>query len=297
MTERAWEWRATGTIWRLHHDGMVDASLAEAAARLVAEDERRWSRFLPSSEVCAVTAGAGTWVPVSLETLELLGAALAWRELTGGVFEPLVGGPLAAWGYGRSLREARLGVDESPDARAIAGSLELDVQRCSARIPAGTLLDVHGIAKGWMADRVARLVAPAGGRVLVDAGGDLVAASGDHVVAVADDPGTWIAMAEGLAVATSAAGGRGWRNGDGRVAHHLIDPETGAPAAESSATVVAASAEEADVLAKVLALRPERLGALDRPAVVRDASGVRANDAWAQAAVSEAERPRPARLA
>jgi thiamine biosynthesis lipoprotein len=277
---RAWEWSATGTIWRVHHDGSIDASLAEAASRLVAEDERRWSRFLPTSEVSTVTAAAGSWVPVSPETLDLLGAALRWQTQTRGVFDPLVGGPLAAWGYARSLQAAAPGVADSPESAPVIGSPEVDPAASSARIPARATLDVHGIAKGWMADRVARLLAPAGGRILVDAGGDLLAASDEHLVAVADDPGEWIGLAKGEAIATSSSAGRRWRNGDGRAAHHLIDPSTGAPAADASATVIAASAEQADVLAKVLALRPERLDELGVPALVRSVNGVRMSTAW-----------------
>jgi hypothetical protein len=45
--------------------------------------------------------------------------------------------------------------------------------------------------------------------------------------------------------------------------------------------VIARNAEEADVLAKVLALRPERLDELGVPAVVRYADRVCATAAWA----------------
>jgi thiamine biosynthesis lipoprotein len=58
------------------------------------------------------------------------------------------------------------------------------------------------------------------------------------------------------AVATSGANRRRWRVGVGE-AHHLIDPHTGWPATTDLAqvTVVAPSAELADVLAKVAFLR------------------------------------------
>ena len=58
------------------------------------------------------------------------------------------------------------------------------------------------------------------------------------------------------AVATSAIGRRAWRAADGRVAHHLIDPATGRPAATSLAgvTALAPTALEAEALAKAALL-------------------------------------------
>ena len=81
-------------------------------------------------------------------------------------------------------------------------------------------------------------------------------------------------------MATSGHGQRRWVNGDGAESHHLIDPETGAPGAHADATVVADSGAAADVLAKVLALRPHTLERLDAPARVVTDGGARANAAW-----------------
>lgn len=63
------------------------------------------------------------------------------------------------------------------------------------------------------------------------------------------------------AVATSGANRRRWRIG-GLEAHHLIDPHTGQPGGSdvAQASVVAPSAELADVLAKTVFLRGRRDG-------------------------------------
>ena len=283
LTQVAWEWRATGTVWRIHHDGCVDGDLAELVAELVEEDEERWSRFRPSSELSRLNAGAGEPVHVSWEPFELLEACAAWRERTGGVFDPLVGTSLRAWGYASSMRDRAPHAATSPGDAAIVGRVELDPDCASVLVPAGAELDLGGIAKGWMADRAAALLrfAEPGGRILVDAGGDLVAARGSHLVAVDGAPGAWIPLDEGDAAATSSWRQRSWRNGDGRIAHHLIDPATGAPGAQTSATVVGTSATEADVLATTLALRPGRLADLGAPARVEHDGTQRANPAWA----------------
>lgn len=289
-TTGAWEWRATGTTWRIHHTGGVEAGLAATIARAVERDEARWSRFRSDSEVARVNASAGRAVHVSPATLDLLEVCVYWIRATGGVFQPLVGGALVAWGYRRSLNDRAAYARTSPDPRRLEGRPQIDRRQGTAMIPAGTRLDLGGIAKSWMAARAAGLLRgrcddPA---VLVDAGGDLVAARGRHLVAVEDPRGpdappvarVWVE--EGQGVATSGFGRRRWQNGDGRAAHHLIDPETGAPGPRTHATVVADDPVAADVLAKVLTLRPGRIAVLDEAAMVMVDAGIRVTAAWAE---------------
>jgi FAD:protein FMN transferase len=289
-TTAAWEWRATGTTWRIHHTGGVEAGLATTIAQAVERDEARWSRFRAESEVGRVNASAGRAVPVSPATLDLIEVCVYWIRATGGVFQPLVGGALVAWGYRRSLNDRAAYVQTSPDPRRLEGRPQVDRTRGTVRIPAGTRLDLGGIAKSWMASRAAALVRgrcddPA---VLVDAGGDLVAARGRHLVAVEDPrapdapPVARVWVGEGQGIATSGFGRRRWQNGDGHAAHHLIDPETGAPGPRTHATVVADDPVAADVLAKVLTLRPGRIVALDEAAMVMVDAAVRATPAWAE---------------
>jgi thiamine biosynthesis lipoprotein len=75
-TTAAWEWRATGTTWRIHHTGGVEVALAATIAQAVERDEARWSRFRPDSEVARINASAGRAVQVSPATLDLVDACL-----------------------------------------------------------------------------------------------------------------------------------------------------------------------------------------------------------------------------
>jgi FAD:protein FMN transferase len=279
----AWEWRATGTVWRVHHDGRVPAEAAERVRALVAADEARWSRFLPGSETARITAAAGTTVAVSDETLDLLAACSAWTQATGGVFQPLVGAALAAWGYSRPAQAGTPHAAERPVGGAVTGEIEIDRAARSVRIPAGAVLDPGGAAKGWIADRAARLLAEAapGAEALVDAGGDMAAAAGAHevVVAHAHRPGIVVQVRPGTAIATSGPHVRSWPAGAGR-AHHLIDPATGAPGDAATATVLAGTCAEADVWAKVFALRPHLVDGTPLAALVTGPDGDRTSAAW-----------------
>lgn len=289
-----WEWPATGSTWRIFHSGAVDAALARTAAAAVERDEARWSRFRPDSEVSRINAGAGRPVHVSAATIELLEACDHWAARSQGVFQPLVGGAMAAWGYRRSFRAVPAFAAVSPPGRRLDGRMRVDRAAGTVLITPGSRLDVGGIAKSWIATRVARLLVgrcddPA---LLVDAGGDLVAARGDHLVAVEspepgalDVPIAHVRVGEGHGVATSGCGRRRWTNGDGREAHHLIDPVTGAPGPAAHATVVSADPVAADVLAKVLALRPDRIRSIPEPAIVIADGRLRTSRRWREVAV------------
>ena len=260
----AWRFRAMGTTWHLHHGGQLGGDDAALAQRLVAADEALLSRFQPASDVTRVTAGAGRWVRVDPVTLDAIAAAAPLGAETHGAFTLLVGGPLAAWGYAarpadpprRRRRRRAAAAAARRTRRGRPGGRRL-------RIPAGTALDLGGIGKSFAAVRVGRRLAALhpGRALLVDAGGDLAAVVGDHAVVVPGEPEAGLEectvdVPEGWGVATSGPGRRAWTNGDGTRAHHLIDPQTGRPAAAARVTVVADDPVRADVLATALAIRP-----------------------------------------
>jgi len=297
-----WQWPATGTTWQIHHTGGVSPAVATTVAAAVERDEARWSRFRPTSTVALINRSAGRAVTVDSETFRLLRECRRWTERTDGVFQPLVGAALEAWGYRGSVLEEAPGAPTSPQAVATAGEIKLDEDMSRVRIPAGTHLDLGGIAKSWMALRAARLVARLSKdeQILVDAGGDLAAARGHHRVAVerpgvhplnrpdapAGEASAWVTVHEGEGIATSGYGRRRWVNGDGVGAHHLIDPAVGRPGPETHATVIGADVVAADVLAKTLALRPELLSDLAVPAMVTTGDVVEWTDSWDERVVA-----------
>jgi thiamine biosynthesis lipoprotein len=285
----AWEWKAMGTTWRLYHDGSMPQAVADEASRLVADDEERWSRFRETSELSRLNRCAGIPTQASEETVALLAEADRWTKATNGVFAPLVGDAVRAWGYRESLLEVQPGTPASPDAHPAArDELVFDRGRRIVLVPEGSLLDLGGIAKTWCATRVARLVTELCDtpEILVDAGGDMVAARGDHVVQVADPAGPHLPpilrvhVAEGRGIATSGWSKRHWTNGDGVEAHHIIDPATGQPAGRSQATVVSDEPVRAEVMAKVLILRPELADTLPDAAIVFTPVGERTSPSW-----------------
>ena len=263
---------------------------AERARRRIDDLERRWSRFLPDSELSELTRRAGEWVTLSPDSRFLVERALeAWR-LTVGRFDPTVLNALIEAGYDRTFEElVKGGTRRGPrgaepplgqaaeNARIVsAAGIEIDGNR--VRLPAGVGFDPGGIGKGLAADLVvAETLAAGAAGACVNLGGDLRVAgeppdgrpSADSPSA--EPPAAWTVAVEhpsapeplallGLrdgAVATSTTLRRRWTAADGQERHHLIDPWTGAPSTSdlTLAAVVAAEAWAAEVLAKAVLLR------------------------------------------
>src|SRR5690242_17651838 len=89
---------AMGTIARVVRDAAGDPD----AVAVFAELERPLSRFDPRSELSRLTADPRASVPASALLRAAVGAALRSAELTGGLVDPTLLGPLRGSGYDRS---------------------------------------------------------------------------------------------------------------------------------------------------------------------------------------------------
>lgn len=240
-------------------DDAAERALAAAIAVQLAELERRYSRFDPDSELARLNAAA-TPIEVSPELFALLERGREHARATAGVFEPAVATALRAWGYDRSFAPGALDRADAPAARASASIAELSLDARTRRVarPPGVAIDLAGFLKGLAVDRAVALAPPI---VAIDAGGDAAlrgAPPGARgwTVAIEDPHDRDRELAEVVvrdtAVATSGPSRRHWHCGT-ELAHHLIDPRTGAPARTdlAQATVFAPTVEEADVMAKV----------------------------------------------
>ena len=265
------ELRAMGTTVTIHAPTLSPDGEAAVAAAVAAEfeiAEARFSRFRADSELTELNRATAP-IAVSPAMLNALVRARAYVRLTAGRFDPTVGAAMIAAGYDQPFVAGAL--DRATPAVAAArtryAEVTIDPQRGVVARPAHVQLDLGGMIKGATADAAARHL-PA--TAALDAGGDAVlrgaGPEGDGWHVDVEDPAdparTLVTLrVRDRAVATSAANRRRWRRGDGW-AHHLIDPATGAPAATDLAqvTIVAATAERAEVLAKAVFIAGRRAG-------------------------------------
>jgi thiamine biosynthesis lipoprotein len=220
---------------------------AVTAARFLLECHERLSRFLPDSELSRLNADRRETVPVSPLMLDFLLAAVRAAEASGGLVDPTVLPALRRAGYATSLPArdpgdlaAELPASgagrraAAPDPAARWRSIRVDPVAATVTRPVGLEIDSGGVAKGWAADAAAAMLAGAP-TCAVECAGDLRvggSAGSERRIEVADpfggDPVGVLSVRHG-GVATSGTGRRRWRNPDGSIGHHLIDPSTGRP--------------------------------------------------------------------
>ena len=208
------------------------------------------------------------------EIVQVLDLAASWHRRTDGAFNPCLGSVMRRWRRAEA-EQVLPGRMELAELAASAAVLPFIVSAGEVVVRGDcTAVDVHGVAKGWVIDRMVTAVLDSGPieAVLVDLGGDIrhssINAAATATVAieqsfsVADNaaPLSTIRLSN-RAVATSGGGRRGWRI-DGRWYGHLIDPATGWPLDhQRSCTAVATSAADADAAASACAVLDVR-GAL-----------------------------------
>ncbi len=281
------QFRAMGTdvgLWLWHADEALAGRALARTERFFLRTEAQLSRFQADSELSRLNRAAGRPHPVSPLLFDLVRSALAWRERTGGIFDPTVLGALIAHGYDRSFeqvarRDGQAG--PAPVSRPAGSRVGLNPAERRIWLPAGVGLDLGGIAKGWAVQQAAQRLGRLG-PALADAGGDIACVGAPPtgsrwLVGIADphhaeaDLATLTLADE--SVATSSLTGRRWQY-HGQAAHHLIDPRTGAPAVTdlASVTVVAPRLPDAEIHAKVALI----LGSAEGVAYLNKQPGVAA---------------------
>jgi len=231
---------------------IVYAASEDEVSALVADVhafERQLTRFDARSELSRFNAACGERTSVSPLLSELLRVCLDAYTLSDGLVNAACLPALINAGYDRSITELR-GTPairtQAPPPTAVPRLPDvLEVGDGWARLATGSAVDLGGVGKGWLADRLCERFDNAainlGGDVRVRGGGPegwgwTVALCDGRIVTVRD-----------AGIATSGTSGRRWPGG-----HHLIDPRTAAPAHTGIAalSVVAEDALRAEVLAK-----------------------------------------------
>jgi len=243
----------------------------ERAQQYIEASERRFTRFSEASELSHLNRSAGTWFHASADMTFVLSLAKQYVEQTGGLFNPSILPDLERVGYDRSMDLIRALDAQLPPARLThdlhplpLDGLLIDPDENLIFLPHGMRLDLGGIAKGWIAEQAAMILADYSSACLVDAGGDM------FMVGLPEGEDFWqIDLEDPLnpdrsltslnvppgALTTSSVAKRKWMQGE-TSRHHLIDPRTGEPAETDwfSVTVIAPHADKAEVFAKALLL-------------------------------------------
>jgi thiamine biosynthesis lipoprotein len=259
--QHEWSFSAIGTEWWVGIYERVSSTELERLHELVDARidvfDRTYSRFRADSLITHISEQAGTYeLPPDSE--RLFGFYRQLYDATDGLVTPLIGQVLADAGYDAHY-SLKPGVLKQPpkwdDVLTVRGRVLTAAQPI--------LLDVGAAGKGYLVDLVGELLLGEGiSKFCVDAGGDLRASNLDEPLRIGlenphnTDEVIGIALVQDGALCGSAGSRRAWGE-----FHHIINPQTLAPAKEIQAVwTAAATGLEADGLATALFFAPpERL--------------------------------------
>lgn len=243
----------------------ADKELLEQALDLCAEYDALFSRTKEGSNIWRVNHAEGEVVPVEPSTAALVKAGLDHGVFSGGLFDITIGRLSALWDFG--------GSPKLPTPRELAAACAtVDFTRVTVTENTVQLaekearLDMGGIAKGYIADRLAAFLKEHGVKsAVIDLGG--------NILIVGDRPGggLWrigveqpfsgrseligVLLTAEASVVTSGIYERQFVE-KGVLYHHILDPRSGLPVKSDviSATVVTQSSMVGDALSTIVIL-------------------------------------------
>lgn len=229
----------------------------EQALGLCRTYERLFSRTLPHSDISRINAAHGQRVVVDPLTAELVVQALKYCEESWGCFDVTIGSASRLWDFHNGVIPDEVSLQQSlrhVDWRNIRLDEEHG-QPCVQLLDSEASLDLGGIAKGWIADRLTDHLIKSGLRAfIVNLGGNVVVhgmkPDGTLWRVGLQDPQTpgqivgAVSLSEGSAV-TSGTYERHFEK-DGKTYHHILDPTTGYPAETDVAGVTAITKKSID---------------------------------------------------
>ena len=159
------------TLTAYVEDGQV---LKDAMAEC-ARYEQMLSRTIEDSDVWRINHAEGKPVEVSEDTVAVLACAIRISELSGGVFDVTIAPVSTLWDF-------TSGTAVLPDADVLAEAAKLVdytkivLEGNTVTLPAGMMIDLGGIAKGYIADRVKAYLEERGvEHAILSFGGNVVA--------------------------------------------------------------------------------------------------------------------------
>ena len=260
----------TVSIYQMNMDGKSHTAsdskdeaekIIENAFALCDELEHKFSRTIADSDVSRINSAKGEWTEVSNETLELVRKGMEYSYSSDGDFDITSGGITELWDFHAAEGEARL-----PDEKALSDALPhinyrgiaIEGSKLKLTDP-DAKLELGGIAKGFIGDKMAELLEEAGvSSGIINLGGNVICIGAksdteDFVIGV-EAPFSNRSEIIGKVnvrdktLVTSGVYERKMEI-DGKVYHHILDTKTGWPVDTDldAVTLVADKGRSADI--------------------------------------------------
>ena len=250
----------------------VDEDVMNHCITMCSDFENKFSRTIETSEIARINSAGGAPVTVSNDTLELIRQGIYYGDLSDGAFDITIGAVSRLWDF----------KDENPSvpmADAVTEALS-HVNYKNIIISGNTVtlkdpkaaIDVGGIAKGYIADRLKDYLKNQGVKhALINLGGNVLAigskpdgtAYNIGIAKPCSENGEYITSLEirDKSVVTSGTYQRYFEQG-GNFYHHILDPGTGYPCENdlNSVTIITDSSLAADALSTACFVLGEEKG-------------------------------------
>ena len=239
------------------------------------------------SDLSLVNSSAGeNSVPVHDDVAFVLETALSFAKKTDGIFDPSIGPLVKLWGINTDHEKvpSRSEIDSAlplVDYKSVEITEDGNQKKVFLK-KKGMSLDLGGIAKGYAADEIAKILSEEKiDCAIIDLGGNIYLWGKKKNGALWNvgiknpfdengSPALLLSCSENQSVVTSGVYERNFVQ-DGKLYHHILNPKTGFPGDDKykSVTIVSPSSMEADALStSAFLLGPEKYFSLfDTPAI------------------------------
>lgn len=258
-----------------------DEAILDGAFALCEEYEQLFSRTISTSDVYRINHSDGAPVEFAGATAELLYIALEYARLSGGAFDPTIEPLVTLW-------DIMADEPHVPDASAISAALarvdwtKVSVDGNVVTLHAGMGLDLGGIAKGYIADKLREYLSENGvDSALINLGGNVLTLGGkpdgsNFTIGVQKPFGQnsdilGACRLKGMSVVTSGIYERYFVEND-RLYHHILDTKTGYPVENElySVTIISPTSTDGDALSTICFA----LGSEDGMALIETLDGI-----------------------
>ena len=239
----------------------ADSDTLEHCMEMCETYEQMLSAHIETSEISAINQAEGQPVTVSEETAELIKLGCSYGRLSEGRFDITIAPASNLWDFHDS-ENASL-----PDARELSEAVShvdyrcVQVDGCTVTLTdPEAAIDLGGIAKGYIADRMKEYLEKEGvEHALINLGGNMLAVGGrydgtDFRIGIQKpfaQTGTVLASVSVSDKSVVSSGNyERYFKLDGRIYHHILDPDTGYPADTGlyQVTIISDSSVQGDAL-------------------------------------------------
>ncbi len=228
---------AMDTVITLTAYGDNSKAAIDAGKKEIKRLEKLFSVTDEESEIWKINHNPNTWIQISDEVRELITKSIDISQITQGKFDITLHNVITLWGFTTSTYSVPPKTDIEK-ALSTTGYENIEFDKGGRiKIPSTLKLDLGGVAKGYICDKVAKEMEKAGiEHGIISLGGNVktIGKSPENktwdIAIMHPDKKSYLGAVKCLDVSavTSGAYQRNFTK-NGKTYHHIIDPDTGYP--------------------------------------------------------------------